>query len=59
MIFNFLLGIWCHNCNRYLDPYIEIYINVLYENSITCSKNHLVGHVIDPQWQEYFYGDEQ
>lgn len=55
MIFNTLFGIWCYNCNKYLNPYTEVYLNILYEGSITCEKNHLVGNESDPQWQEYFY----
>jgi hypothetical protein len=59
MIFNHLLGIWCSICKRYYDPHTEVFLNVLYEGSITCDKDHLCGNTSDPQWQEYFYGDEE
>jgi hypothetical protein len=53
MIFNFLLGIWCEKCKSYIDPY-EVLLNVLYEGSITCDKDHLIGNQSDPQWVEFF-----
>lgn len=55
MLFNYLWGIYCFYCNRYLNPYFEVYLDTLYGGSITCPKNHLVGNESDPQWQEYFY----
>jgi len=59
VLFNNLLGIYCFKCKRYYDFYTEVYLSVLYEGSITCPENHLVGNEQDPQWQEYFYRDEQ
>jgi len=53
MLFNFLLGIYCFYCNKYYDPYTEIFLNIFYENSITCPKDHLVGHTFDPQWKAF------
>jgi len=54
MLFNYLLGIYCFYCNTYLDPYTGVYLNFLYEGSITCNKDHLVGNESDIQWQEKF-----
>jgi hypothetical protein len=54
MLFNYLLGIYCFYCNRYIDPY-QVLLDVLYEGSISCDKDHLIGNQSDPQWQEYFY----
>ena len=53
MLFNNLFGIYCFYCNRYYDPYTEVYLNVLYEGSIICPQDHLVGNESDPQWQEF------
>jgi len=58
MLFNQLLGIYCFLCKKYKDPHTEVYLNVLYEGSITCEKDHLVGNTSDPQWQE-FAGDKE
>ena len=55
MLFNYLLGIYCFFCKKYYNPYTETYLNVLYENSISCEKDHLIGNIRDLEWQEYFY----
>jgi hypothetical protein len=57
MLFNLLMGIYCFYCKSYKDPYTEVYLNVLYEGSITCEKDHLCGNIADPQWQK-FTGEE-
>lgn len=57
MIFNFILGIWCYNCKRYYNPHTEVYLNFLYEESITCPENHLIGYTFDNSWKEY-WGEE-
>ena len=57
MKFNYVLGIYCYHCNRYYDPYIEVYINVLCEESVSCEKGHLLGYTWDLNW-ENFWRDE-
>jgi hypothetical protein len=59
MLFNNLWGIYCFYCKRYCDPCIEVFLNVLYEGSISCDKDHLVGNESDPQWQNFCYGVEE
>ena len=59
MLFNLIMGIYCFTCKKYYDPHTEVYLNVLYENSITCPENHLVGNTTDQQWQEFCYGEEE
>ena len=59
MLFNNLLGIYCFECKSYKDPYTEVYLNILYEGSITCPENHLVGNTTDQQWQEFCYGGKE
>jgi len=54
MLFNYVLGIYCFECKKYLDPYTEVYHNFLYEGSITCDGDHLVGNESDLQWQEFW-----
>jgi hypothetical protein len=54
MLFNHLLGIYCFHCQKYLNPHTEVFLNVLYENSITCGKDHLVGNTSDECWIEYW-----
>ena len=39
----------CFECNQWLSI-DEIFINVLYEGSITCSHNHVIGHTWDKEW---------
>ena len=58
MLFNQLFGVYCFYCKKYLDPYTEVYLNVLYEDSISCEQDHLVGNTSDLQWQE-FVGDKE
>jgi hypothetical protein len=58
MLFNLLMGIYCFYCKKYLSPYTEVFLNVLYQGSITCNKDHLVGNDTDPQWKE-FVDDEE
>jgi len=53
MLFNTLFGIYCFECKKYINPY-EVLLNVLYEGSITCDKDHLLGNDTDPQWIEFF-----
>ena len=52
MLFNYLVGIYCFKCKGYLDPYL-IFLNVLYEGSITCDKDHLIGNTDDLQWRVF------
>lgn len=41
----------CFYCNKdySLDPF-EIFLNVLYEGSISCLKDHLIGNQDDKEW---------
>ena len=57
MVFNQLWGIYCFYCKKYYNPHTEVYLNTLYEGSISCPENHLIGNESDLQWQE-FAGDE-
>jgi hypothetical protein len=54
MLFNYLLGIYCFHCKKYYNPYTEVYLSVLYEESISCPENHLIGHTFDNSWKEYW-----
>lgn len=56
MVYDNLLGIFCFVCNKYLNPYTEVYLDVLYEESISCKKDHLVGNQNDEQWIKKFEG---
>lgn len=58
MLFNHLLGIYCHYCNRYYNPYTEVFINVTSDDSVTCEKNHLLGFTYDQTYEEFFRQDE-
>ena len=58
MLFNYILGIYCFECKKYLDPYTEVYHNFLYEGSITCEKEHLVGNVWDLEWEIFTGGTD-
>jgi len=51
MLFN-LLGIYCFYCNRYCNPYTEIFLNILFEGSVTCKKDHLLGRTCDKCWKD-------
>lgn len=57
MLFTFNQGIYCFECKNYKNPHTEVYLDVLYEGSITCGENHLVGNQSDPQWKQFF-GEE-
>ena len=46
-------GIFCFWCNKYIDPYL-VFLHVLFDGSITCDKNHLLGYEHDKVWQEFF-----
>jgi len=48
--------IFCFYCNKWYNIYIDVFLNVLYEQSITCTENHLVGNQYDSEWLNYFYG---
>ncbi len=39
----------CYKCDKYYDL-SGIYVNVLYEGSITCWKDHLLGYTWDVEW---------
>jgi hypothetical protein len=45
--------IFCFWCNKWYSVY-EIFLDVLYEGSITCEKDHLLGNQNDQEWQEFF-----
>jgi hypothetical protein len=51
------LGIYCFWCKKYLDPYTEVFLNMLYWGSITCDKDHLVGNDCDQEWKT-FWGED-
>jgi hypothetical protein len=53
MLFNFALGIYCFYCNQYIDPYL-VFLNVQYEGSICCDKEHILGNQSDLQWKEFW-----
>ena len=46
-------GIYCEQCKKYLNPYTEIFLSVLSEDSISCLYDHFLGIQTDPQWQEF------
>jgi len=50
MLFN-EQGIYCFYCNKYysIDPF-EVFLNVLYDGSISCPKDHLIGNQNDKNW---------
>jgi hypothetical protein len=54
MLFNYVLGVYCHICRKYLDPHTEVFLDVLYEGSLTCDCGNIVGNKRDRQWQEYW-----
>jgi hypothetical protein len=54
MLFNFVLGIYCFHCKKYHNPYTEVYLNIICEGSVSCSKGHVLGYVWDRQWIEFF-----
>jgi hypothetical protein len=58
MLFNHLLGIYCHWCRKYYDPYTEVYLNLDCEGSISCQKGHNLGYEWDLTWEEFFRQDE-
>ena len=59
MLFNHLLGVYCFHCNQYINAHTEVYLDVLYEGSISCKHNHLVGNQSDQQWIEFWGEDEK
>jgi hypothetical protein len=40
---------YCFWCNKEIELK-DIYLHVLYEGSITCDKNHLIGNESDEEW---------
>ena len=59
MLFNKEINlIYCFECGRWYDPFIEVYLYVTTETSITCRYNHFLGNEYDPEWLEFFRQDE-
>ncbi len=54
MIFNYDLGIYCFECKQYYSPYIEVFLNVFCEGSVSCEKGHILGYEWDLVWEEYW-----
>jgi hypothetical protein len=46
--------IYCFYCNKEYNIYTEIFISFLFEESITCPQDHLIGNVNDLEWIEFF-----
>jgi len=46
-------GIYCEQCKKYLNPYTEIFLSVLSNDSISCLYDHFIGIQTDPLWQEF------
>lgn len=50
MLVNFVIEcVYCFWCNRWLDFHL-LYLNTLYDGSVTCEGNHLVGNEADKEW---------
>lgn len=49
--------IFCFHCNKWYDILTEVWLDFLYEGSITCLEKHLVGNTWDKDWIEYFKHD--
>ena len=47
------LGIFCFWCNKYYSPYL-VFLHVLFDGSITCGQNHLLGYEHDKEWVNFF-----
>lgn len=45
-------NIYCFNCNKWYDAYTQIFLHVLYEGSISCPNDHLVGNDFDKEWTD-------
>lgn len=41
----------CFECNKWLG-FSKLFLHVLYEGSISCEENHLVGNESDMEWQK-------
>lgn len=57
MLFNYILGIYCFKCKRYLDPYTEVYLSDGNgnESRIKCLKcDEDVGFTWDLAWREFW-----
>lgn len=44
----------CFMCNEWYSAHTHIFLHVKYEGSLTCPKNHVVGHESDKEWEELF-----
>jgi len=49
--------VFCFWCNKWIDAHLVL-IDVLYEGSITCDKEHLIGNKQDLEWQTMFGVEE-
>jgi hypothetical protein len=58
LVIDSIKQIRCFTCNAWANAYTEIFLHVLYEGSITCPKDHLLGNESDKEWQEWFGGKE-
>lgn len=42
--------IHCFQCSKDYDIYKDIWLNILYEGSLTCPEDHLCGNQEDKEW---------
>lgn len=54
MLFNYILGIYCFECKKYLDLFTEVFLDYFYSGSISCENDHLVGNNTDKSWIDFW-----
>lgn len=46
--------VYCAGCKAWYSLHTEVFLHVLYEGSVTCKKDHLVGHEHDKEYIDIF-----
>lgn len=46
--------IYCSECNKWYKAGEDTYLNILFEKTISCVKDHLLGYVWDYEFGEMF-----
>ena len=46
--------ILCFECDDWLNAHTQVFLDVLYEGSLSCEHNHLIGNQTDREWIALF-----
>lgn len=51
--------IFCAECKEWYSAFTQVFLHVLFEGSISCEHDHLLGQIDDKEWITLFGGENE